>query len=160
MPTQEADHMGSYCGGHPRTRHTHELLKEKYWSKEMLSDINKYVSSCSSCAQAKVPHHFPAGKLHPLPNPQCPWSHLALVFLTDFPESEGNTVILVVLHCFSRYFCLLLLPKLPASFELAGILFSHVFCYFGLPEDIFSDRGPQFTFQVWASFLKKDRGHS
>lgn len=79
--------------GHPRTKRTHEL------SKEMLSDNNKYMSLCSSCAQAKVPNHFPVGKLQPLPNPPwAPWSHLALVFLTDFPKSKGNAVIVVVLH--------------------------------------------------------------
>lgn len=46
-------------------------------------------------------------------------------------------------------------PKLSASFELAEILFQHVFHYFGPPEDVVSECGPQFTSQVWSSFLEK-----
>ncbi|KAK3563921.1 hypothetical protein QTP86_004863 [Hemibagrus guttatus] len=35
---------------------------------------------------------------------------------------------------------------------MAKALFQHVFHNFGLPEDIVSDRGPQFTSRVWKSF--------
>ncbi|KAI2665792.1 Transposon Tf2-9 polyprotein [Labeo rohita] len=34
------------------------------------------------------------------------------------------------------------------------ILFNHVFRYYGLPEDIVSDRGPQFISRVWKAFFK------
>ncbi len=33
-------------------------------------------------------------------------------------------------------------------------MFNHVFRYFGIPEDIVSDRGPQFISRVWKNFLK------
>ncbi|KAK3538674.1 hypothetical protein QTP86_012137 [Hemibagrus guttatus] len=52
-----------------------------------------------------------------------PWSHLSLDFLTDLPDSGGFTAIVVVVDCFSKG-------------------------NFGLPEDIVSDRGPQFTSQA------------
>ncbi|KAK3558449.1 hypothetical protein QTP86_018108 [Hemibagrus guttatus] len=35
--------------------------------------------------------------------------------------------------------------------QTAGAMFQHVFRNFGLPEDIVSDRGPQFTSRVWGS---------
>lgn len=41
------------------------------------------------------------------------------------------------------------------AFQTAELLFHYVFCYFGIPEDIVSDRGPQFTSKVWPSFLGK-----
>ncbi|KAK3566608.1 hypothetical protein QTP86_001485 [Hemibagrus guttatus] len=37
---------------------------------------------------------------------------------------------------------------------MAECLFNHVFRYYGLPEDIVSDRGPQFTSRVWRAFCK------
>ncbi|KAK3515307.1 hypothetical protein QTP70_013471 [Hemibagrus guttatus] len=43
----------------------------------------------------------------------------------------------------------------PTSLETAECLFNHVFRYYGLPEDIVSDRGPQFTSRVWRAFCKR-----
>lgn len=69
----------------------------------MAKDVNDHVLSCSVCAQAKVPCNFPVGKLDkPLENPQRPWSHIAIDFLTDLLESEGKTMIMVVMDQFSR----------------------------------------------------------
>lgn len=57
-------------------------------------------------------------------------------------NSDGHTVILVATDCFSRALRLIRLPGLPSSFELAEIMFNQVFRYFGLPENIVSDREP------------------
>lgn len=44
---------------------------------------------------------------------------------------------------------------LPSALEVAEALFQQVFCYFGVPEDIISDCGPQFTSRVWFTFMEK-----
>lgn len=46
------------------------------------------------------------------------------------------------------------LPKLPSALETANLLVDHVFRLLGLPADIVSDRGPQFTSQVRRQFCK------
>ncbi|KAK3570134.1 hypothetical protein QTP86_012507 [Hemibagrus guttatus] len=43
----------------------------------------------------------------------------------------------------------------PTALDTAECLFNHVFRYYGLPEDIVSDRGPQFTSRVWRAFCKR-----
>ncbi|KAK3509393.1 hypothetical protein QTP70_033162, partial [Hemibagrus guttatus] len=55
---------------------------------------------------------------------------------------------------FSKSCRLIPLPKPPTALETAECLFNHVFRYYGLPEDIVSDRGPQFTSRVWRAFCK------
>ena len=72
-----------------------------------------------------------------------------------FPPSHGNTVILTVVDRFSKAVHLVALPKLPSSAETADLLTQHVFRLHGLPSDILSDRGPQFTSQVWRAFCKE-----
>ncbi|KAI4881834.1 hypothetical protein NFI96_012615 [Prochilodus magdalenae] len=47
------------------------------------------------------------------------------------------------------------LKKLPTAMETAETIFAEVFRYFGLPEDIVSDRGTQFTSRVWQAFCKQ-----
>ncbi|KAL2089298.1 hypothetical protein ACEWY4_013987 [Coilia grayii] len=44
------------------------------------------------------------------------------------------------------------LPKLPTARETAELLVLHVFRLHGLPCDIVSDRGPQFSAQFWKAF--------
>ncbi|KAK3544123.1 hypothetical protein QTP86_002489 [Hemibagrus guttatus] len=39
------------------------------------------------------------------------------------------------------------------AMEAAELLFNQVFHYFGIPEDIISDRGPQFVSRVWRTFF-------
>ncbi|KAK3571511.1 hypothetical protein QTP86_012860 [Hemibagrus guttatus] len=70
--------------------------------------------------QARTSCLLPEGLLEPLSIPRRPWSHLSVDFLTDLPDSGGFTT-------------------------SAEAMFHHVFRNFGLPEDIVSDRGPQFT---------------
>lgn len=121
----------------------------------MLKDVHHIVSSCSTCAQSKVPQTLPAGKLNPLPITECLWSHIAINFLRDLLESQGNMTLLVVSDWFSNSLRLIPLPTIPSDFTTAELLFQHVFRYFGIPEEIISDRDPQFTSRVWSSFMEK-----
>ncbi|KAI2646312.1 Transposon Tf2-6 polyprotein [Labeo rohita] len=45
-------------------------------------------------------------------------------------------------------------PKLPTAMETAEALCNSVFRFYGLPEDIISDRGPQFTSRLWSNFFR------
>ncbi len=140
--------------GHPGANATLSLLKDRYWWPNMARDVRKFVQGCEVCAISKSPRHFPAGKLLLLPVPNRPWSHLGVDFVTDLPVSEGNTCILVVVDRFSKSCRLIPLKNLPTAMETAEQMFNYVFRYFGIPEDIVSDRGPQFIFRVWKNFLK------
>ncbi|KAK3541689.1 hypothetical protein QTP86_000757 [Hemibagrus guttatus] len=141
--------------GHPGIQGTLSLLRQRFWWPGMASDVQRYVQGCQECAISKNPRHLPSGKLLPLPVPNRPWSHLGVDFMTDLPASRGYTCVLVIIDRFSKSCRLVPLPGPPTAFDTAECLFNHVFRYFGLPEDIVSDRGPQFTSRVWKAFLKR-----
>lgn len=87
-----------------------------------------------------------------------PWSHLNIDFITDVPQLEGNTTILVVVDRFSCSIKLVALPALPTAMEVAKIIFHHIFRYYGIPDDIVSNQGPQFVSclkRVWGAFMEK-----
>ncbi|KAK3516619.1 hypothetical protein QTP70_022038 [Hemibagrus guttatus] len=46
-------------------------------------------------------------------------------------------------------------PGLPTAMQTADTMFQHVFHNFGLPEDIVSDRGSQFTSWVWGALCAR-----
>ncbi|KAK3506309.1 hypothetical protein QTP70_001709 [Hemibagrus guttatus] len=141
--------------GHPGIKGTLSLLQQRFWWPRMAVDVKRYVQGCSECAMSKSPRHLPAGKLLPLPVPNRPWSHLGIDFIVDFPASEGCTCVLVIVDRFSKACRLMPLPGPPTALETAEYLFNHVFRYYELPEDIVSDRGPQFTSRVWRAFFKR-----
>ncbi|KAI2646180.1 Transposon Tf2-8 polyprotein [Labeo rohita] len=144
---------GTPGSGHPGSSRTLSLIQSRYWWPSMHQDTIRYVQSCSVCAKSNSPRQLPTGKLVPLPIPERPWSHLGVDFVTDLPESEGNTCVPVVVDRFSKACKLVPLRGLPTAMETAEHLFQ-VFRHYGLPEEIVSDRGPQFTSHVWKAFFK------
>ncbi|KAK3518458.1 hypothetical protein QTP70_000645 [Hemibagrus guttatus] len=87
--------------------------------------------------------------------PSDPPSHLSVDFLTDLPDSEGFTTVMVVVDRFSKGCRLIPLKGLPTAMQSAKAMFQHVFRNFGLHEDIVSDRGLQFTSRVWGSLCAR-----
>ncbi|KAK3520210.1 hypothetical protein QTP70_019351 [Hemibagrus guttatus] len=96
---------------------------------------------------------LPTGLLEPWPIPHRPWSHMAVDFITDFPSSSGFNMILVATNQFSKACQLVPLKGLPTAMDMAMTLFNQVFRTYGLPEDIVSDSGSQFTSLVLESIL-------
>lgn len=139
---------------HPGFHRTLSLLQQRFWWPSMSTDTKEYVSACSVCARSKVSHRAPAGLLRPLPVPHRPWSHIAVDFITGLPPSEGNTTILTIVDRFSKMVHFIPLSKLPSALETASLLTQHVFRLHGIPQDIVSDRGPQFSSQVWRAFCR------
>jgi len=118
----------------------------------MDTDTRAFVAACQGCAHSKASHMPPVGLLHPLLILSCPWSHIAVDFVTGLPPSQGNTVILTIVDRYSKSVNFVALPELPSARETADLLVSNVFRLHGIPVDIVSDRGPQFTSQVWKIF--------
>ncbi len=140
--------------GHPGSQRTLSLLQARHWWPSMSRDTIRYVCSCSVCAMSSTPRHLPVGKLVPLPIPRRPWSHTRIDFVTDLTESEGKTCVLVAVDRFSKACKLIPLRGLPSALETAEHLFQQVFRNFGVPENIVSDRGPQFISHVWKAFFR------
>ncbi len=144
----------SLSSGHPGINATIQLLQNQFWWPSLRKDTINLICQCHICNTQKPSHLLPAGLLQPLPIPQRPWSHIAIDFITDLPSSNGHTTILTVIDRFSKACRLIPLPKLPTALETAKHLCNLVFRFYGLPEDIVSDREPQFTSRLWSAFFK------
>lgn len=139
---------------HPGAGRTESFISRRFWWPSMGRAIRKFVSNCPVCIQNKRSTQRPSGLLQPLSIPKRPWSHIALDFVTGLPDSDGNTAILTVVDRFSKSVHFIPLPKLPSARETADLLINHVFRLHGLPVEVVSDRGPQFTAKFWQAFCK------
>ncbi|KAK3546653.1 hypothetical protein QTP70_031427, partial [Hemibagrus guttatus] len=141
--------------GHPGTHRSTQLISRQFWWPSLGSDVERYIRQCSTCAQARTSRQRPEGLLVPLPVLRRPWSHLSVDFLTDLLDSEDFTAVMVVVDRFSKGCKLVPLKGLPTAMQTAEAMFCHVFRNLGLPEDIVSDRGPQFASRVWGSLCAR-----
>lgn len=139
---------------HPGPGRTEKFIGRRFWWPSMKEDITKFVQTCPVCTQNKTSTQRPAGLLQPLLVPHRPWSHISLDFVTGLPPSDGNTTILTVVDRFSKSVHFIPAPGLPSAKETANLMIQHVFRIHGLPVEVVSDRGPQFTSAFWKAFCK------
>jgi len=77
------------------------VTRDFYWEK--LADwIRDYVRSCDECQHSKSPRHAKYGLLQPLEVPYAAWSSVSTDFITQLPESQGKTQIMVVVDRFTK----------------------------------------------------------
>ena len=147
-------HHDSITAGHHGTAKTIELLSRHYWWPHIYSSVDKYIKSCPTCARTKSSHQKPHGLLHPLPIPTRQWQSVSLDFITDLPLSQNYDSILTVVDRLTKMTHFIPCKKSISAEETAQLFIHHIFRLHGLPQDIVSDRGPQFVSQFWKHFFK------
>lgn len=124
-------------------------MQRHFWLPSLAADTREYVGAC-----IKTTHRPPAGLLPLLPVPGHLWSHIVLDCVTGLPTSASKNTILTIVDRFSKAVHFVALAKLPSAAETAELMVEHVSRIHGIPLDIVSDRGPQFTSRVWKEFCR------
>jgi RNase H-like domain found in reverse transcriptase/Integrase zinc binding domain len=143
--------------GHLRRDETIRHINKEYFWPGARSWIMEYVKGCATCQQNKnLTHHIktPIFRILSTINAK-PFSHVAMDLITGLPQSEGHDAILTIVD--HGYSCGAIF--LPCSITITGagiakLYLEHVFCWFGLPQKIISDRDPHFTSHFGKSITK------
>jgi len=138
-----SEHDSKVAGHFGRDR-TMELLSRNFYWGNMERDVRKYCSECDICQRTKAPRHAKHGLLHPLELACKPWTHISTDFITDLPESEGATIILVVVDRFTKMAHFVPIKKKDSP-TVARAYLENIWKYHGFPEDVVSDRDTTFT---------------
>jgi hypothetical protein len=87
----------------------------------------------------------------PIEPPSQPWEGVTMDFVIDLTESTESayTGILVVVDRLTKMAIYLPCRKDVDSLELARMFFEEVICKHGVPDNIVTDRGSQFTSRFW-----------
>lgn len=121
------------------------LLCRTYTWPMMFEDTEPYVKSCLVCQVDKTEKRKEAGLLQPLPIPSRPWQSVSMDFISGLPKVDGMRTIFVIVDRFSKYAVFVPAPHACSADVAAGLFFKNVVKYFGLPEDVISDRDARFT---------------
>ena len=117
----------------------------------MDATVRKYITGCALCHRIKAPRQAHHATNMPLPQPSRPWEEVTMDFVMDLAESTSSRYkgILVVVDRLMKMAICLSCRKEIDSPELAQMFFEHVMCKCGLPDNILTDRGKEFTSRSW-----------
>lgn len=136
--------------GHPGEEKTFALISQFFHQPKMKDDVQTYMKSCLVCQMDKIEQKNETCLLYPLHIPERPWQCLSMDFITRFPKVQGYRLVVLVVDQFSKYAVFIPAPHECPIKEFARLFFSNAVKYFGILENIVSDRDSRFTgkFQV------------
>ena len=138
-------HHDSTISGHPGQWKTLELVTRNFWWPGVSNYVARYVKSCDKCNRTKTYPAAPAGPLMPNEIPQRRWQIVTVDLITGLPSSHGFDAIWVTVDRLSKRIHVAPTTGEIDSVGVARLFRDHVWRNHGLPEQIISDRGPQFV---------------
>jgi len=119
--------------------------------------VKNYVAGCAICQQMKINTHPSSPGLIPIKGQKDAklFSQVTCDFITDLPESDGfDSLMVVVDHGSTKRVISIPCNKTIDATLTAQNYIDHVYRCFGLPNSFLSDRGPQFSSQVFREMAR------
>jgi len=147
----------SLSGGHPGHFKILELIWHYYWWPEITVFVKNYVAGCAICQQIKINTHPSSPGLIPIKGQKNvkPFLQVTCDFITDLPKSDGfDSLMVVVDHGSTKGVISIPCNKTIDAMLMAQNYIDHVYQRFGLPNSFLSNRGPQFSSQVFREMAR------
>ena len=135
--------------GHPSVRLTNRLAKERYVWHGMARDITRWAKTCIQCQQSKIQCHT-RSPVDTFKVPARRFQHLNVDIVGPLPSSNGYRYLLTMIDRTTRWPEAIALKDITTE-SCAAALIEGWISRFGLPADITTDRGAQFTSQLWST---------
>ena len=132
---------------HPGVKASVKLVGAKFVWPGLRKDVKGWAASCMACQRAKVHRHTKA-PLQPFLIPERRFDHVNVDLVGPLPPSQGFTHLLTMVDRTTRWPEVVPLSS-TTSAEVARAFISAWVARFGTPSDLTSDRGPQFTSELW-----------
>ena len=134
---------------HPGIRTTRRLVSNKFVWQAMNKQVGDWAKMCVPCQQSKISRHVRAPlQRFEVTNRRFDDIHIDLV--GPLPPSQGCTHLFTIVDRFTRW------PEAIPLVDISTVSCARAFLFhwvarFGLPINISSDRGAQFTSQLWTA---------
>ena len=139
----ELCHNLSHAGFRPTMR---AVSKRFVWPR-MKADIRQWCRTCHECQSSKIQRHIHAPLQSRVP-PERRFGSLHVDIVGPLPECEGMKYLFTVIDRYTRWSEAIPMKEMTAE-DCVKALIRHWISKFGVPGDITSDRGRQFTSHLW-----------
>ena len=123
------------------------VARSYFWYPGIDRDIELEANSCEACQTFRADP--PPAPLRPWRTPMCPWERIHI----DFGYINGVNI-LVVIDSSTKWLEAFLMNITTAEKTIE--MLRSLFARHGLPKEVVSDNGPQFTSSEFVDFLKKN----
>ena len=137
---------------HLRWDKTYQLLCTRYYWQGMLANVQRFICNCHQCKWADIPWDKTSESLHSLLIPDWPWQHVTMDYKSQPRDKHGFDNIFMVVDCLSKQSICTPCHKTVTAEDMTKMYLQHIYWYYGTPESIVSDRGPQFISYFWKEF--------
>lgn len=144
-----ANHLSHF--GHLKTYYA---IREKYFWKNLYRDTKHYVQSCKHCMSFKSPNKFSPIPLQRHYIPTRPMEYVSCDFIGKLPTTlKGNSYILTFVDHFTKFIKLYAVSNQTA--QTTAEKFLDFACIFGFPRYLLSDRGTNFTSDLFKNLCSR-----
>ena len=133
---------------HPGRRASRRLISCRFVWRGLAADVCRWAKECLACQRAKVHRHVHVRPLH-IPIPARRFSHVHVDLVGPLPPSQGFNYLFTAIDRTTRWAEAIPLGSITAA-DCAQALLQGWVSRFGVPAAVTSDRGTQFTSEVWA----------
>lgn len=134
---------------HPGIRATRKMIAARFIWHGLHKQVGTWVRACIPCQKAKVHRHVVAPLEHgQLPDRRFQRIHVDIV--GPLPMSQGHSYLFTVVYRYTRWPEAIPMADATAVSCARALLSQHI-ARFGVPTDITSDRGAQFTSSLWTA---------
>jgi len=149
-----AEHHDAGLAGHLGRDKTFERLERLFFWPEMYNNVRDYTNTCPSCQMAKPRRGRKPGLLQPLPIPPHAWAQVGVDFITNLPTTvNGFDACMTTVCGLSKMLILSPCSLNISAVEAAELFYKDVWCHFGVPTRLISDRDPRFTSDFWKTLM-------
>ncbi|XP_043213609.1 uncharacterized protein K02A2.6-like [Amphibalanus amphitrite] len=134
--------------GHMGSSKMKQLARRHVWWPGLDRELENLASSCSACTEKRAAP--PKSTLHPWEQTSGPWERIHV----DFAGPFQGTMLLIVSDSFSKWIEVTAMKSTTAERTVEEL--RKLFAGHGLPIQIVTDNGTQFTSEEFATFTKKN----
>ena len=138
---------------HPSGRATLAIVSRTYVWPRMRSDILCWSRQCHACGVSKIACHTKPPVL-PIPIPEKGFEHVHVDIVGPFPPDRGYRHLLTMMDRTTRWPEAVPITDTTAETIVQSFLDNWISRY-GIPTTVTSDRGAQFTSELWRGSLRK-----
>ena len=141
------------CLSHPSGRTMLTIIAKSYVWPSMRKDVLTWARQCNSCATSKIAQHT-SPPIRPIETPQERFTHIHVDIMGPLPEDRGFKYLLTMIDRTTRWPEAVPITDTTADTVVRTFLEARVARY-GIPITVTSDRGTQFTSEVWKTSLAR-----
>ncbi|XP_010513400.1 PREDICTED: uncharacterized protein LOC104789393 [Camelina sativa] len=141
---------GNHSGGRALAL---KIKKDGHYWPTMMADCETFAAKCEACQRHGPMRHVPPELLNTVTAPY-PFMRWAMDAIGPLPASKSKKYVLVLTDYFTKWVEAESFTRIQ-SLDVTNFIWKNIICRHGLPYEIVTDNGTQFTSMITRRFLTK-----